>query len=205
MGSLLRTAPQRWGFLGVVVILLLGPCRWSTSSFVKVKMLPFDNKSEFQVIVDMPDGTTLEETARVAKTLAQEVLEAARGGERSDLCRTASPFNFNGLVRHYYLRRGPNVADIQVNLLPKHDRKQQSHEIAKQVRRVCSRSPTGSARASRWPRCRRDRRCCRRWWPRSTGRPRRASCASPARSARSSRATDGVVDVDWYVEDDQPK
>ena len=82
-------------------------------------MLPFDNKSEFQVIVDMPDGTTLEETARVTAALADETQKQPEVVNLQTYAGTASPYNFNGLVRHYYLRRGPNVADIQVNLLPK--------------------------------------------------------------------------------------
>ena len=97
-------------------------------------MLPFDNKSEFQVIVDMPNGTTLEETARVAQLLGEETQKQREVVNVQTYAGTASPYNFNGLVRHYYLRRGPNVADIQVNLLPKGGRDLQSHEIAKQVR-----------------------------------------------------------------------
>ena len=103
-------------------------------SFVKVKMLPFDNKSEFQVIVDMPEGTTLEQTAQVTRALAEAVDRQPEVVNVQTYVGTASPYNFNGLVRHYYLRTGSNVADIQVNLLPKHDRKRQSHEIAKAVR-----------------------------------------------------------------------
>ena len=97
-------------------------------------MLPFDNKSEFQVIVDMPNGTTLEETERVTQLLAEETQKQREVVNVQTYAGTASPYNFNGLVRHYYLRSGPNVADIQVNLLPKDARDLQSHEIAKQVR-----------------------------------------------------------------------
>jgi multidrug efflux pump subunit AcrB len=121
-------------FLVGVVGLLLAACSLVYIGFVKVKMLPFDNKSEFQVIIDMPEGTTLEETNRVTQALAQATLEQPEVTNVQTYAGTASPFNFNGLVRHYYLRSGPNVADIQVNLLGKHDRKLQSHEIAKQVR-----------------------------------------------------------------------
>src|SRR5262249_44576781 len=126
--------PVRWGFLAGVVLLLLGSMSLVYIQFVKVKMLPFDNKSEFQVIVDMPDGTTLEETSRVAGALARATLEQPEVVNLQTYAGTASPYNFNGLVRHYYLRRGSNMADLQVNLLPKHDRKLQSHDIAKQVR-----------------------------------------------------------------------
>src|SRR5204863_577976 len=134
MGRLLHAAPLRWGFVAGVVILLLGSVSLFYFQFVKVKMLPFDNKSEFQVIVDMPNGTTLEETARTANALARAALDQAEVINLQTYTGTACPFNFNGLVRHYYLRRGSNVADLQVNLRPKCDRKLQSHEIAKQVR-----------------------------------------------------------------------
>ncbi len=97
-------------------------------------MLPFDNKSEFQVIVDMPNGTTLEQTERVVQLLGEETQKQREVVNIQTYAGTASPYNFNGLVRHYYMRRGPNVADIQVNLLPKGARDLQSHEIAKQVR-----------------------------------------------------------------------
>ena len=170
MGAILRHPALRWGFLGGVVLLLVGSVSLFYFQFVKVKMLPFDNKSEFQVIVDMPNGTTLEETARATDALARAALDQPEVVNLETYVGTASPFNFNGLVRHYYLRRGPNVADMQVNLLPKGERKLQSHEIAKQVRQRLLPVAERSARASRWPRCRPARRCWRRWWPRSTGR-----------------------------------
>src|SRR4051812_48472485 len=134
MGKLLHTAPMRWGFVAGVVVLLLGSVSLFYFEFVKVKMLPFDNKSEFQIIVDMPNGTTLEDTARVTAELARAALAQPEVVNLETYAGAASPFNFNGLVRHYYLRRGSNVADIQVNLLGKGERKLQSHEIAKQVR-----------------------------------------------------------------------
>src|ERR1035438_8453394 len=134
MGALLHRAPLRWGFLAMVVVLLLGSMSLVYVGFVKVKMLPFDNKSEFQVIVDMPTGTTLEQTARVTEALAREARKQPELIDLETYVGAASPYNFNGLVRHYYLRHGANMADIQVNLLPKGGRKLQSHEIAKQVR-----------------------------------------------------------------------
>ena len=120
MGAILHTPPLRWGFLGGVVLLLLGSVSLVYFQFVKVKMLPFDNKSEFQVIVDMPNGTTLEQTARVDRRAGAQRRSSSREVVNlQTYVGTASPFNFNGLVRHYYLRRGSNVADIQVNLLGK--------------------------------------------------------------------------------------
>ena len=198
-------APLRWGFLAGVVFLLLGSVSLFYFQFVKVKMLPFDNKSEFQVIVDMPNGTTLEETARVAGALARAALDQPEVVNLQTYVGTASPFNFNGLVRHYYLRRGSNVADIQVNLLGKGDRKLQSHEIAKQVRQrllpVADRFGARIKVAEVPP-----------------GPPVLqtlvAEVYGPAQEGRIGIArqirdlwkrTDGVVDVDWYVEDDQPK
>ncbi len=116
MGALLHRTFLRWGFLCGVVILLVGSVSFFYFGLVKVKMLPFDNKSEFQVIVDMDNGTTLEQTARVAQALAEETLRQPEVVNVQTYAGTASPYNFNGLVRHYYLRSGPNVADIQVNL-----------------------------------------------------------------------------------------
>ena len=97
-------------------------------------MLPFDNKSEFQVIVDMPEGTTLEQTAAVTREIGDYISTVPEVTDYQMYVGTASPYNFNGLVRHYFLRRGPNVADIQVNLVPKDERDAQSHDIAKRVR-----------------------------------------------------------------------
>jgi multidrug efflux pump subunit AcrB len=205
MGAFLHRPLPRWGFLGGVVILLLGSVSLFYIGFVKVKMLPFDNKSEFQVIVDMPNGTPLEETARVTQLLAVEVQKQREVTNVETYTGTASPYNFNGLVRHYYLRSGPSLADIQVNLLPKGERDQQSHEIAKQVRT-------------------RLEPVARRWGARikvaevPPGPPVLetlvAEVYGPSLDGRTALArqmrdlfkrTDGVVDVDWYVEDDQPK
>ena len=148
MGSLLHRAVLRWSFVGGVVVLLAASVSLFYFGFVKVKMLPFDNKSEFQVIVDMPTGTTLEETARVTQLLAEETQKQREVVNVETYVGTASPYNFNGLVRHYYLRRGPNVADIQVNLLSKGARDLQSHEIAKQVRNRIQ--PIAELPAARW-------------------------------------------------------
>jgi multidrug efflux pump subunit AcrB len=101
---------------------------------VKVKMLPFDNKSEFQIILDLPEGATLEETARVAREMAALIGKEPEVINYQVYAGAASPYNFNGLVRHYYLRNSANLADIQINLLPKSERKAQSHEIAKRIR-----------------------------------------------------------------------
>ena len=102
--------------------------------WVVLKMLPFDNKSEFQVVLDMPEGTPVETTARVLDELAAEVARRPEVTDYQVYAGTSAPINFNGLVRQYYLRSGPEVGDIQVNLVDKHHRDKQSHEIALEVR-----------------------------------------------------------------------
>lgn len=101
---------------------------------VILKMLPFDNKSELQVVINMPESSTLEQTARVTKEMGQYLATVPEVVHYQSYVGTASPYNFNGLVRHYFLRSGTNVADIQVNFLPKGDRQRQSHDIAKSIR-----------------------------------------------------------------------
>ena len=134
MNPLLESASRRWIFLGSVVVMLLLACSLVAFKLVKVKMLPFDNKSEFQVIVDMPDGTPLEQTTRVSQELGQYLGQQPEVVNYQIYAGTSGPYNFNGLVRHYFLRRGANQADIQVNLLGRKERKTQSHEIAKRLR-----------------------------------------------------------------------
>ncbi|MFP5226868.1 MAG: efflux RND transporter permease subunit [Acidobacteriota bacterium] len=134
MHPLLYSTRKRWIFLGVVVTLLLLACLLVPMKAVLVKMLPFDNKSEFQVIVNMPDGTPLEQTTRVAQALGAYLSGQQEVENYQIYSGTSGPFNFNGLVRHYYLRRQPNQADIQVNLLPADQRSAQSHAIARRLR-----------------------------------------------------------------------
>ena len=134
MGTLIHDRRWRYAFLSGVALLLLGALALVALKLVRVKMLPFDNKSEFQVIVDMPEGTTLEGTAAVTREIGDYIRTMAEVTDYQMYVGTASPYNFNGLVRHYFLRRGANVADIQVNLVPKGQRSAQSHDIAKRVR-----------------------------------------------------------------------
>ena len=101
---------------------------------VVMKMLPFDNKSEFQVMVDMPEGTPVEQTLRVMEELSDELMKVPEIKDVQLYAGTASPINFNGLVRQYYMRAYPNQGDIQVNLVDKHERDRQSHDIALSVR-----------------------------------------------------------------------
>ncbi|QQS46221.1 MAG: efflux RND transporter permease subunit [Acidobacteriota bacterium] len=205
MTRLIHVPRWRYGFLLLVVLLLLGAMSLVGLKLVRVKMLPFDNKSEFQVIIDMPEGTTLEETAAVTREIADYVRTAPEVTDYQLYVGTASPYNFNGLVRHYYLRSGPNVADIQVNLVPKGERDAQSHDIAKRVRppiqQIAARY-NARVKVSEVP----------------PGPPvlqtlvaevygpdygRQVEIAAQIRDVFD--RTPGVVDVDWYVEDDQPK
>ncbi len=125
---------RRYLLLLSIVVLLLASVGLVVSKHVVLKMLPFDNKSEFQVVVDMPEGTTVEQTARVMAALGQRIAQTPEVTDYQVYAGGASPINFNGLVRQYYLRRGANVGDIQINLLDKHERERQSHEIARSLR-----------------------------------------------------------------------
>jgi multidrug efflux pump subunit AcrB len=131
---LLENKKRRWVMLGTIFLLLIGSVLMFFTKSVAVKMLPFDNKNEFQIIIDMPEGTTLERTAVVTKEIAQYVNQIPEVVNYQSYIGTSSPITFNGLVRHYDVRGGSNMADIQVNLLHKSDRKLQSHDIAKIVR-----------------------------------------------------------------------
>jgi multidrug efflux pump subunit AcrB len=131
---LLERPLWRWSFIGGVTALLLGSLLLFYFNAVVVKMLPFDNKNEIQVVIDMPEGTTLERTAVVTRELAAHLADEPEVVDFQTYVGTSAPVNFNGLVRHYDLRRGANVADIQVNLLPKDDRDLQSHAIARRIR-----------------------------------------------------------------------
>lgn len=127
---LIENPKKRWLFLGITFLLMLASVGMFFTKSVAVKMLPFDNKNEFQVVIDMPEGTTLERTAVVTKEIAQFLATRSEVVTYQSYVGTSAPITFNGLVRHYDLRGGSNMADIQVNLTDKHDRKAQSHEIA---------------------------------------------------------------------------
>ena len=205
MGWLLSRPRNQWMFLGLVTVLLMGAMSMVYFKLVVVKMLPFDNKSEFQVIVDMPEGTSLEETAAATRALAVRLNQVPEITDYETYVGTASPFNFNGLVRHYYQRRGENVADIQVNLTPKGDRSDQSHAIARRVRDLLK--PVAEQYGVRM-----------KVAEVPPGPPVLQTLVAEvygpdygrqielARELRSMlETTPGVVDVDWYVEDPQPE
>lgn len=205
MGRLINDARWRYTFLAAVVILLLASVSLFAIKAVRVKMLPFDNKSEFQIIIDMPEGSTLEQTAAVTREIGQYIQTAPEVTDYQMYIGTAAPYNFNGLVRHYFLRRGPNVADIQVNLVGKGERDSQSHDIAKRVR------PEIQRIASRY-----DARVKISEVP--PGPPVLQTLVAEIYGPDYNRQmeiakqieavfdqTDGVVDVDSYVESDQTK
>jgi len=205
MGDLLHRPRRRAGFLVAVALLLLLACGLVAVGLVKVKMLPFDNKSEFQVILDMPESATLEDTAAAALDMGDYLRTVNEVADVEVYIGTSGPFNFNGLVRHYYLRRGPNVADLQVNLAAKGRRREQSHDIAKRVRpalQAIAARHGAQVKVAEVP----------------PGPPVLATLVAEiygpdyerqrqiARQIRDILAqTDGVVDVDWYMEEDQPR
>ncbi|MGP8199595.1 MAG: efflux RND transporter permease subunit [Limisphaerales bacterium] len=205
MTPLIASAKRRYQFLAALVVLLLVSMSLVYVGWVKVKMLPFDNKSEFQIILNMPEGSSLERTAQAAREIAAAVRTEPEVTDYEIYAGVASPFNFNGLVRHYFMRRGANVADLQINLVPKGERKTQSHDIAKRVRprvaEIAARFGARVAVAEVPP-----------------GPPVLqtlvAEIYGPTEENRLKLAqkvidifhhTPGVVDTDWYIEADQPK
>jgi multidrug efflux pump subunit AcrB len=205
MEALVGIARYRRIFLAGVVVLLVGAIALVGVGFVEVKMLPFDNKSELQVVVDMPEGTTLAETTRVARALASVIRETPEVVHYQIYAGTSGPYNFNGLVRHYFLRRGPNVADIQVNLTPKGERSAPSHEIAKALRERLSgvaRELGARIKVAEVP----PGPPVLQTLVAEVYGPDYSRQVAIARSIRDEmERTPGIVDVDWYVEDDQPK
>ncbi len=205
MSRLINSARTRWVFLSGVAVLLLGAVALVPLGLVKVKMLPFDNKSELQIIVRMPDAAPLETTARVAEALAEEALRDPAVLGAQSYVGTSSPYTFNGLVRHYFLRQAPNLADVQVQLRPLDDRDEQSHAIATRLRErlIPVAAPLGATiQVVEVP----------------PGPPVLqtlvAEVYGPDGDTRQAMAkqvrdvftqTTGVVDVDWYVETDRPK
>ena len=205
MGWLLGGHLHQWAFLGIIAALLLGSMALVGIGWVKVKMLPFDNKSEFQVIIDMPEGSTLEQTTRVAREMAVEIAAEPEVTDYQVYAGTASPFNFNGLVRHYFLRKGANVADIQVNLLPKQGRNADSHDIAKRIRvklvPIAEKFGAAIAVAEVPP----GPPVLQTLVAEVYGQNRADREALAMEVKRIFKETPGVVDVDWYGEEDQKR
>jgi multidrug efflux pump subunit AcrB len=205
MGEIIHRARTRRLFLATIVLLFVGAAALVVIGFVHIKMLPFDNKNEFQIVLNMPEGSTLETTAEAAREIAHSISTEPEVIDYQVYAGTSSPFNFNGLVRHYFLRRGAPVADIQVNLASRHERSAQSHDIAKRIR------PRVHAIADKY-----HARVAVAEVP--PGPPVLqtlvAEIYGPTDSSRTTFArevrsifltTPGVVDVDAYLEDDQRK
>ncbi|UCD56914.1 MAG: efflux RND transporter permease subunit, partial [Candidatus Hydrogenedentota bacterium] len=133
-GPLLRSHRLSWIFLGIIMLLLAFSISLALFRKVPFKMLPFDNKNELQLVLDMPEGTTLEETDRVVREFERYLRSVPEVTDFESYVGVSSPMDFNGMVRHYYLRRSPNLADIRINLVHKKRRKQQSHAIALRLR-----------------------------------------------------------------------
>jgi len=205
MNPLILNSRRRWMFLGGVVLLLLAAVAFVPLKWVRVKMLPFDNKSEFQVIVDMPDGTPLEQTTHVAQVLGRYLGQQPEVINYQIYAGTSGPYNFNGLVRHYFLRSQPNQADIQVNLLSRHERTAQSHEIARRMRPELDKlaEPFGArikvAEVPPGP------PVLQTLVAEVYGPDYKGQIAVAAQIKKVFQQTPGVVDVDWYVEDPQAK
>ena len=205
MNPMLQQRRWRWAFLASITGLLLVAMALVGIGWVKVKMLPFDNKSEFQIILNMPEGSALELTAQAAREMGAAVRVEPEVINYQIYTGVSSPFNFNGLVRHYFMRAGANIADIQVNLVGKNERKAKSHDIAKRVR------PRLAAIAKKF-----GARVAVTEVPPGPPvlqtlvaeiyGPTEASRLKMAEKVRDIfNSVDGVVDVDWYVEADQPK
>ena len=131
---ILASRARSWMFLLVVLVMTVGSMGFFYTTAVTVKLLPFDNKSELAVLLDLPRGTSVEDTDRTLSDLAAILAEIPEITSIQSHAGTAAPFNFNGLVRHYYLRAEPQMGDLQVNLAPKADRSRESHAIALEMR-----------------------------------------------------------------------
>jgi len=200
MDPLLAHAIWRTIFFAVIIGLLLGAFSMVYFGLVKVKMLPFDNKSEFQVILDMPEGSTLEQTTKVAMEMGQVIQQDPAVVNYQMYAGTSSPYNFNGLVRHYFMRSGPTVADIQVNLLPKHDRELQSHDIAGRLRPAISTIARKYGAAVAVAEVPPGPPVLQTLVAEIYGPTDQARIKLASRVKEIFESTEGVVDVDWYRE-----
>lgn len=134
LGPLIATPSRAKWFLLVVFIAFIGSTLLAVTRAVPLKLLPFDNKNELQIVIDMPAGTTLEQTDEVAHALGSYLATVNEVTDYESYTGLASPMDFNGMVRHYYLRTGGNVGEVRISLLSKDKREQQSHEIALRIR-----------------------------------------------------------------------
>jgi len=203
--SMIEDRSKRLKAIAVILGLLVVSMLLIPLKAVQFKMLPFDNKSELQLIIDMPAGTTLEQTAMVTQELGKYIQTVPEVVNYQSYIGTSAPYNFNGLVRHYFLRQESNAADIQINFLPKDKRKSQSHAIAKRLRPELKKIgdkygakiklaeiPPGPPVLSTL--------VAEVYGPDEI---RQVEIAKQIKDIFNN--TKGVVDVDWYVEDDQQK
>lgn len=198
---LLDKLSYRVVFTGVMIVLFMGAFLMVPLKMVVMKMLPFDNKNELQIIIDMPEGTPLEHTMLVAGEIGNYLSTVKEIKDYQIYAGISSPYNFNGLVRHYFLRKGANVADIQVNFVDKSKRDLKSHDLAKLLREPVQKIgkkynanikmaeiPPGPPVLSTL--------VAEVYGPNQTDR------INVAKSIKDIfLKTDGVVDVDWFVED----
>ena len=194
---------KTWLAFGVVGLMLVGAMAMVPLKMVQMKMLPFDNKNEFQVIIDMPEGTVLERTEQATREISAYLKTVPEVASSQYYVGTSAPINFNGLVRHYYLRRGDNKADIQVNLVHKGERKAQSHDIAKRVRagvqEIASRYGANAKIVEIPP----GPPVLSTIVAEIYGPDLQSQIALAKEVKKTFASTPGVVDVDWLVEADQ--
>lgn len=202
MVPLLRSWKVRSLFFVVVAILMSGALYLLANKSVTVKMLPFDNKNEFQVIVDMPKGTSLETTLAVTRELSEHVAKTKEVIDYQIYAGTSSPYNFNGLVRHYFMRNEAYQADIQVNLLPKGERKRQSHDIAKSLRDELSPIAARLGARIKIAEVPPGPPVLQTLVAEVYGPDDATRLAVAERVKGVFESTDGVADIDWYVDAD---
>ena len=205
MQPMMEKRKWRYAFLAGIVGLLLGAMVLVGIGWVKVKMLPFDNKSEFQLILNMPEGSPLEVTAQCAREMASAIRVEPEVLDYEVYAGVASPFNFNGLVRHYFMRHGANIADVQINLVAKDQRRAQSHDIAKRVRprvtQIAAKYGARVAVAEVPP----GPPVLQTLVAEIYGPTEENRLALASKVIGIFKATPGVVDTDWYIESEQPK
>ncbi|BCG63495.1 MAG: hypothetical protein methR_P1214 [Methyloprofundus sp.] len=135
LGALIATPGRAWFFILLIIIAFVASTMLAVTRVVPLKLLPFDNKNELQLVIDMPKDSTLEQTDQVARALGQYLATVDEVTDYQAYIGQASPMDFNGMVRHYYLRAGSNVGEIRINLVAKEEREQQSHQIALRMRK----------------------------------------------------------------------
>jgi len=141
VSPIIKTRKRSWAFLITVGLITLLSMSLFATKAVRVKLLPFDNKAEMQIVVDLPEGAALEDTERALFTLAETIRGIEEIENIQAYAGTSAPINFNGLVRHYFLRQSPEQGDLQINLSKKSDRKRSSHEIALEMRDLIKSAP----------------------------------------------------------------